>query len=64
MNAPNEIRGRVLGLFNMASLGLRAFSGIIVGLVGSVITIHASLAIATGCFFLVMVAMIARTRPA
>jgi hypothetical protein len=29
LNAHEEIRGRTLGLFNMASLGLRAFSGII-----------------------------------
>ena len=35
MNAPEAIRGRVLGLFNMSSAGLRAFSGITVGLAGS-----------------------------
>jgi MFS family permease len=62
MNAPNQIRGRVLGLFNMAALGLRAFSGITVGLLGSAITIHYSLAIATLCFFVVMVAMLVRAR--
>lgn len=62
INAPLEIRGRVLGLFNMASMGLRMFSGIVVGLVGSVITVHYSLAIATTCFLLLMTAMIARTR--
>jgi MFS family permease len=44
LNAPDEIRGRVLGLFNMASLGSRAFSGISVGLMGGVIGIHWSLA--------------------
>ena len=32
LNAPADMRGRVIGLFNMASLGLRAFSGISVGL--------------------------------
>ena len=32
MNAPADIRGRVVGLFNMAGLGMRAFSGITVGL--------------------------------
>ena len=32
LNAPADIRGRVIGLFNMAGLGLRAFSGITVGL--------------------------------
>ena len=43
LNAPLDIRGRVLGLFNMASLGLRAFSGVIVGLVGALIGVHWSL---------------------
>ena len=62
INAPNEIRGRVLGLFNMASLGLRAFSGLCVGMLGSVITIHDSLALATACFFAVMGTMVVRQR--
>jgi hypothetical protein len=34
INAPADIRGRVVGLFNMAGLGMRAFSGITVGLAG------------------------------
>lgn len=50
LNAPDAIRGRVLGLYNVAGSGLRLFSGITVGLVGSAITIHSSLAFATGCF--------------
>ena len=45
VNAPLEVRGRVIGLFNMASLGLRAFSGVSVGLVGSLIGVHWSLAL-------------------
>jgi MFS family permease len=45
LNAPVDMRGRVIGLFNMASLGLRAFSGISVGLLGSLIGIHWSLAL-------------------
>ena len=45
LNAPPDKRGRVIGLFNMASLGLRAFSGISVGLVGSLIGMHWSLAL-------------------
>jgi MFS family permease len=44
LNAPAEIRGRVLGLYNMSSLGLRAFSGVTVGFAGSFIGIHWSLA--------------------
>ena len=43
LNAPADIRGRVVGLFNMAGLGMRAFSGITVGLFGAAIGIHWSL---------------------
>jgi MFS family permease len=46
MNAPPAIRGRVLGLFNMAALGMRAFSGVMVGLLGSLVGIHISLGVA------------------
>ena len=44
INAPLEDRGRVIGLFAMASYGLRAFSGVSVGLLGSLIGVHWSLA--------------------
>jgi len=50
LGAPPLIRGRVLGLFNMSSGGLRAFSGITVGLLGSLTTVHTSLALAAGAF--------------
>jgi len=45
LNAPTEMRGRVIGLFNMATLGLRAFSGVTVGLIGSLVGVHWSLAL-------------------
>jgi len=45
LNAPVQARGRVIGLFNMFGLGLRAFSGITVGIGGSLIGIHWSLAL-------------------
>jgi MFS family permease len=45
LDAPPDKRGRVIGLFNMSSLGLRAFSGISVGLFGSLIGVHWSLAL-------------------
>lgn len=45
LNAPADIRGRVVGLFNMAGLGMRAFSGITVGLFGAAIGIHWSLGV-------------------
>ncbi len=53
VKAPVDIRGRVIGLFNMASLGLRAFSGVSVGLLGSFIGVHWSL----GLSALVMLAI-------
>ena len=49
INAPLEIRGRVIGLFNMAALGMRAGAGITVGLIGGMIGIHWSLALSAGC---------------
>ena len=45
INAPAQVRGRVIGLFAMSALGLRAFSGVTVGLGGSLIGIHLSLAL-------------------
>lgn len=46
INAPLDMRGRVVGLFNMASLGLRAFGGVTVGLAGQAVGIHWSLGLA------------------
>ena len=45
LHAPAPIRGRVIGLYSMSSLGLRAFSGVTVGIGGSLIGIHWSLAL-------------------
>ncbi|HYM18184.1 MAG TPA: MFS transporter [Micropepsaceae bacterium] len=45
LHAPAPIRGRVIGLYSMAGLGLRAFSGITVGFLGDVIGIHWSLSL-------------------
>ncbi|MGE0796682.1 MAG: MFS transporter [Lautropia sp.] len=59
MHAPAEIRGRVIGLFNMASLGLRSFSGVTVGLLGAAFGIHASLALSAAAL-LVLVAVMYR----
>jgi MFS family permease len=50
MSAPDASRGRVLGLYNMAAAGLRAFSGVTVGVAGSIITIHTSLAVSAAFF--------------
>ena len=45
MEAPQHMRGRVIGLYNMAAQGMRAFAGVTIGLLGSLIGIHWSLAL-------------------
>ncbi len=45
IHAPTDLRGRLIGLFNMSSNGMRAFSGVTVGVLGSLIGIHWSLAL-------------------
>ncbi len=59
--APPELRGRLMGLFIMSSQGLRTFSGISVGLLGSYIGIHWSLGLSTGLLFLFMLGLLAMT---
>jgi hypothetical protein len=51
LQAPAEMRGRVMGLFTMAQSGLQVGSGITVGLIGGLIGVHWSLALA-GVLFL------------
>jgi MFS family permease len=58
--APPAIRGRVVGLFTMAMLGLRAGSGLTVGLMGSFIGVRFSLAVSCFALVLVSVALFAR----
>lgn len=62
LNAPNAIRGRVLGLFNMSASGLRLFSGITVGLAGSYFSIHLSLSVSAVCFAAVALLMLYRLK--
>ncbi|HEY7365951.1 MAG TPA: MFS transporter [Methylomirabilota bacterium] len=45
MLAPPRARGRIVGLFNTVVLGLRAGSGVTVGMLGAVTGIHGSLAL-------------------
>ena len=58
--APPTIRGRVVGLFNMAMLGLRAGSGLTVGLMGAFIGVRLSLAASSLAVVLVSVVLFAR----
>jgi MFS family permease len=62
LNAPDTIRGRVLGLFSMSASGLRTFSGLTVGLLGSVTNIHISLALSALAFVTVAGVLLFRRR--
>jgi hypothetical protein len=44
LHAPIDHRGRIIGMFVMAGMGLRFFSGISVGLFGELVGVHWSLA--------------------
>ena len=61
IHAPAEIRGRVIGLYSMSSLGLRAFSGVSVGILGSIIGIHWSLALSAMVLLALTAVMLAMT---
>jgi MFS family permease len=57
LNAPVALRGPIIGVFAMASLGLRFFSGVTVGLLGELVGIHASLALAALSLLLIVTAL-------
>ncbi len=59
LESPAHLRGRLIGLFQMSNNGLRAFSGITVGLVGSLIGIHWSLALSALVLLMVIAALLA-----
>ena len=58
--APAALRGRVVGLFNTAMLGLRAGSGLTVGVLGAVIGVHWSLALSAAAVVTIALALLAR----
>ena len=57
LRAPSEMRGRVIGLYNMSSLGMRTFSGVTIGVIGGYIGIHWSLAL-SALVLLVIITML------
>jgi MFS family permease len=59
INAPDEIRGRVIGVFSMSAMGLRTFSGLSVGLLGASIGIHNSLSLSAGALLVLFAALFA-----
>lgn len=65
LNAPAPIRGRVIGVFMMASLGMRTFSGVTVGVMGALIGVHYSLALsAVILFFVILGLLLTQVSPA
>jgi MFS family permease len=56
--APPRLRGRVVGLFNTSMLGLRAGSGVTVGVLGAVIGVEVSLALSAAAVVLVALALL------
>ena len=62
LNAPADLRGRIIGLFSMASSGMRTFSGFTVGLAGDRIGIHVSLAASAVAFLCMLAWLLFRSR--
>jgi len=56
--APPALRGRVVGLFNTSMMGLRAGSGVTVGVLGAAIGVELSLALSAGAVVLVALALL------
>jgi len=63
LNAPPAIRGRVVGLYNMFAQGLRAFSGITIGVGGSIVGVHWSLALSAMTLLALAVLLLYRMWP-
>ena len=57
LNAPGEIRGRVIGVFAMSANGLRTFSGLSVGLLGASVGIHNSLSYSAAALLALLAAI-------
>jgi MFS family permease len=57
--APAHLRGRLVGLFTMSAMGLRAFSGVTVGVMGALIGVHRSLAFSAILLFAVTIGLFA-----
>jgi MFS family permease len=63
LQAPTKLRGRLIGLFNTSNNGLKAFSGVTVGVVGGLIGVHWSLALSAMILLAVTVALFALVIP-
>jgi MFS family permease len=61
--APTHLRGRLIGLFAMSGMGLKAFSGVTVGVMGGLVGVHWSLAGSALALLAVTVALFAFVMP-
>jgi MFS family permease len=61
IESPPQLRGRVIGLYNTFSQGLRAFSGVTVGAGGELIGVHWSLALSAMIMLAVMTVLLGLT---
>jgi MFS family permease len=61
--APTHLRGRLIGLFAMSGMGLKAFSGVTVGVMGGLVGVHWSLAGSALALLAVTVALFAFAMP-
>jgi hypothetical protein len=61
LQSPPDIRGRVIGLYILSALGMRAFSGVTVGIIGGFIGIHWSLALSAMTLLAVIIGLLAFT---
>jgi MFS family permease len=57
LNAPADMRGRIIGVFSMSGLGMRTFSGITVGMIGALIGVHYSIAL-FACILLALLTVV------
>ena len=63
LRSPPQLRGRLIGLYAMASMGLKAFSGVTVGVAGGLIGVHWSLALSAMVLLAITSALFAFATP-
>ena len=61
LRAPDSERGRVIGLYILSALGMRAFSGVTIGIIGGLIGIHWSLALSALALLAILTTLLALT---
>jgi Major Facilitator Superfamily len=61
LRAPDSERGRVIGLYILSALGMRAFSGVTIGIIGGLIGIHGSLALSAMALLAILTTLLALT---